>query len=156
VPVDAETNQIDTLGTHRAEPVSTELTAEPVTPEADGPETAEPEATAPEATETRDRLTPDQLCDYLARASFPTVLGRRGYQQDEVDAFLVTVAESVREGEPLKELVRRTRFSTVRLEDGYDPHQVDDFLAAVVDLDPHAVAEPPEVGRTGLIGKLFG
>jgi DivIVA domain-containing protein len=146
--VDAETSQIDTPGTHRAEPVTTEPTP--------APETTATEATATEATEPRDRLSPEQLCDYLARASFATVLGRRGYQQDEVDAFLVRVAESVREGEPLKELVRRTRFSTVRLEDGYDPHQVDEFLAAVVDLDPHAVADRPEVQRSGLIGKLFG
>ena len=91
----------------------------------------------------------------MERASFATTLGRRGYQQSEVDAFLVTVAETLRAGEPLADLVRRTQFTHVRLEDGYDHTQVDDFLAAVVDLDPNADARP-EVARSGLIGKLFG
>jgi DivIVA domain-containing protein len=103
-----------------------------------------------------DRVSPEQLCDYLARASFATTFGRRGYQQDDVDAFLLRLADSVREGEPLRDLVRRTRLATVRLEDGYDTGQVDGFLAAVVDLDPHGTAEPPVVGRSGLVGRLFG
>ena len=99
----------------------------------------------------------EQLCDYVARASFATTLGRRGYQQSEVDALLVKVTETLREGEPLVDLVRRTNLTQVRLEDGYDPGQVDVFLAAVVDLDPNAAAaRRPEVGRSGLITKLFG
>ncbi len=103
-----------------------------------------------------DRLSAEQLCDYVERASFATTLGRRGYQQSEVDAVLVKVAETLRAGEPLAELVRRTQLPTVRLENGYDPTQVDDFLAAVVDLDPHAEVARPEVGRTGMVARLFG
>lgn len=117
----------------------------------------------PEATEepvvdrpAEDRVSPEQLVGYVERASFATTLGRRGYHQGEVDAFLAKVAESIRAGEPLAELVRRTRFDTVRLEDGYDTTQVDDFLAAVADLDPHADAVRPEIGRSGLVTKLFG
>ena len=104
---------------------------------------------------TKDRLTAEQLVDYVRRASFASTLGRRGYQQGEVDAFLVKVAEAIGAGEPLADLVRRNRFGTVRLENGYDATQVDEFLAAVVDLDPHAVARP-EIARSGLVTKLFG
>jgi DivIVA domain-containing protein len=122
---------------------------------------------ATESTETTDptdhadpepeRLSVEQLCDYVGRASFATTLGRRGYQQGEVDALLVKVAETLRAGEPIADLVRRTHLTTVRLEDGYDPSQVDDFLAAVVNLDPHAqAAVRPDVGRSGLVTKLFG
>lgn len=103
-----------------------------------------------------DVLSPEQLADYLARASFATTIGRRGYQQGEVDAFLTRLTEAVAAGEPLADLVRRTKLSSVRLEDGYDTTQVDDFLAAVVDLDPHALGHKPEIGRTGLVAKLFG
>jgi DivIVA domain-containing protein len=110
---------------------------------------AEPDAQA-------DHVSAEQLCDYVERASFATTLGRRGYQQSEVDALLVKVAETIRAGEPLAELVRHTRLTHVRLEDGYDHTQVDDFLAAVVDLDPHPGAPPPEVERSGLIARLFG
>jgi len=106
--------------------------------------------------ENADAVTPDQLCDYLTRAAFAQTRGRRGHHQGEVDAFLVRLGEAVRAGEPLADLVRKVRFTPVRLEDGYDTAQVDDFLAAVVDLDPHAVAPRPEVGRSGLIAKLFG
>ena len=45
----------------------------------------------PEATDTEPqpaRLSAEQLCDYVERASFATTLGRRGYQQTEVDALL--------------------------------------------------------------------
>ena len=152
--MDGETNQIDTFTPDAVEPVV-------AAPPAGDPSTAEPVALEPvaeaaDAPAEGERLSAEQLCDYLARASFATVLGRRGYQQDEVDVFLAKLAASIREGEPLKDLVRRTRFTTVRLEDGYDPHQVDDFLAAVVDLDPNAAAERPEVARGGLISKLFG
>ena len=102
------------------------------------------------------QLSPEQLADYLSRAHFATTIGRRGYQQGEVDAFLTRLTEAVAIGEPLADLVRRTKITSVRLEDGYDTHQVDDFLAAVVDLDPHALAEKPEIGRSGLVSKLFG
>jgi DivIVA domain-containing protein len=112
-------------------------------------QTAEQQAAA-------DRVSAQQLVGFLQRASFATTLGRRGYQQGEVDAFLLKLAESVQAGEPLAELVRRTRFTTVRLEDGYDTSQVDDFLAAAVDLDPHADRVRPEVGRSERITKLFG
>ena len=129
----------------------------------DGDTTETTDPTEPtEATDTErpepqaERVSVEQLCDYVARASFATTLGRRGYQQSEVDALLVKVAETLREGEPLADLVRRTQLTTVRLEDGYDPTQVDDFLAAVVDLDPNAPPEKPEVGRHGLVAKLFG
>jgi len=160
--VDVEDNQFETAGAHRAEPVGEAtydadavevVPAEVVADDTDAPELAEPVA---QAAPSGDRLSAEQLCDYLSRASFPTVLGRRGYQQDEVDAFLVRLADSVRHEEPLRDLVRRTRFSTVRLEDGYDPHQVDEFLAAVVDLDPNAAAVEPEPVRNGLLSKLFG
>jgi DivIVA domain-containing protein len=123
-------------------------------------ETADPTQT-PEATDTEqpepqpERVSADQLCDYVERVSFATTLGRRGYQQGEVDALLVRVAEALRAGEPLADLVRNTHLTHVMLEDGYDHTQVDDFLAAVVDLDPHADARP-EVARGGLIAKLFG
>ena len=100
-------------------------------------------------------VSAEQLCDYVERANFATTLGRRGYQQGEVDALLVRVTETLRAGEPLADLVRNTHLTHVRLEDGYDHTQVDDFLAAVVDLDPHADARP-EVARGGLISKLFG
>jgi DivIVA domain-containing protein len=113
---------------------------------------------APEATPEQPdgQVTAEQLCGYVERASFVTKLGRRGYQQGEVDALLVKVAEALRAGEPLADLVRRTQLTPVRLEDGYDKAQVDDFLAAVVDLDPHADAARPEVARSGLVAKLFG
>jgi DivIVA domain-containing protein len=103
-----------------------------------------------------DRVSAQQLVDYVERASFATTLGRRGYQQGEMDAFLVKVVETIRAGEPIAELVRRAQFATVRLEDGYDTTQVDNFLAAVVDLDPHPSAGKPELQRSGLITKLFG
>ncbi len=109
-----------------------------------------------ETTEPEVRITPEQLRDYLAKASFGHTLGRKGYHQGEVDAFLVRLSEAVTEGEPLAELVRRHRFTHVRLEDGYETHQVDEFLAAVVDLDPNAVAARPEVARSGFLTKLFG
>ena len=109
----------------------------------------------PDAEPAHDRLSAEQLVDYVQRASFASTLGRRGYQQGEVDAFLVKVAEAIGAGEPLADLVRRNRFGTVRLENGYDATQVDEFLAAVVDLDPHAVARP-EIARSGLVTKLFG
>jgi DivIVA domain-containing protein len=116
------------------------------------PETAEPETAEPEA----DRVTPEQLCAYLSRATFGSTRGRRGYQQGEVDAFLTKLTEAVQAGQPLADLVRRQRFTPVRLEDGYEMSQVDDFLAAAVDLDPHATAAKPEVQRNGLVAKLFG
>ena len=103
-----------------------------------------------------EHVSAEQLCDYVARASFAKTLGRRGYQQSDVDALLVRVAEALRAGEPLADLVRHTHLSHVRLEDGYDHTQVDDFLAAVVDLDPHAETPRPEAGRSGLVGKIFG
>ena len=112
--------------------------------------------TGPSKDAGKDRLTAEQLLDYVRRASFATTLGRRGYQQSEVDAFLVRVADAIRAGEPLADLVRRTHFDTVRLEDGYDITQVDDFLAAAADLDPHAEMPRPEAGRSGLVTKLFG
>jgi DivIVA domain-containing protein len=112
----------------------------------------EPEPVA----ESAVRITPDQLRDYLSKASFGKTLGRKGYHQGEVDAFLVRLAEAVAEGEPLADLVRRHRFTHVRLEDGYEPSQVDDFLAAVVDLDPNATAVTPEISRSGLLTRLFG
>jgi DivIVA domain-containing protein len=115
-------------------------------------ETADAEHPEPQA----ERLSAEQLCDYVERASFATTLGRRGYQQAEVDALLGRVAETLRAGEPLADLVRHTHLTHVRLEDGYDHNQVDDFLAAVLDLDPHADAARPEVARGGLIAKLFG
>ncbi len=130
---------------------TSEATEPAVTPEA--PEATHAEHPEPQA----ERLTAEQLCDYVARASFATTLGRRGYQQPEVDALLVKVTETLREGEPVADLVRRTQLPTVRLEDGYETAQVDDFLAAVIDLDPNAeAAQRPEVGRSGLITKLFG
>jgi DivIVA domain-containing protein len=103
-----------------------------------------------------DRLSGLQLRGYVERASFATTLGRRGYQQGEVDALMVKIAETIRAAQPLADLVRRTQLTTVRLEDGYDAKQVDDFLAAVVDLDPHAEAARPEASRSGLLTKLFG
>jgi DivIVA domain-containing protein len=123
-------------------------------------ETADPTQTL-EATDTEhpepqpERVSAEQLCDYVERVSFATTLGRRGYQQSEVDALLVKVGETLRAGEPIADLIRHTHLTHVRLEDGYDHNQVDDFLAAVVDLDPHADARP-EVARGGLIAKLFG
>ncbi len=106
---------------------------------------------------TRSRSAPRQLCDYLARASFASTTGlRSGYLQGEVDAFLAHLVEAVRAGEPLRPLVRKARFTSVRAEEAYETGQVDDFLAAVVDLDPHAQAPRPEVGRSGLLTKLFG
>lgn len=104
-----------------------------------------------------ERVSADQLSDYLVRAHFATTLGRRGYRQAEVEAFLVQLAEAVRAGEPVADLVRRHRFSQVRLEDGYDESQVDEFLAAVADLDPLSEAPAaPEVRRGGLLTRLFG
>jgi DivIVA domain-containing protein len=122
-------------------------------------ETTEPTAAPSEpeqAPEPEVRITPEQLRDYLSKASFGQTLGRKGYHQGEVDAFLVRLSEAVAEGEPLADLVRRHRFTHVRLEDGYETSQVDDFLAAVVDLDPNATAAKPELRRSGLLTKLFG
>jgi DivIVA domain-containing protein len=133
---------------------SSELT-EPVETPVEPPVAADTEQPEPQPQPPAERLSVEQLCDYVARARFATTFGRRGYQQCEVDALLVNVAETLRAGEPLADLVRHTHLTHVRLEDGYDTSQVDDFLAAVVDLDPHADARP-EVARGGLIGKLFG
>jgi DivIVA domain-containing protein len=110
----------------------------------------------PEPAEPRDRITAEQLVGYLRRARFAGTRGRRGYHIGEVNTFLNRLAEVVQEGHPLAELVRKQRFTTVRLEHGYEPAQVDAFLAAVVDLDPHAGAPRPEVGRSGLLTRLFG
>jgi DivIVA domain-containing protein len=133
---------------------SCELT-EPVETPGEPPVAAATEQPEPQPKPPAERLSVEQLCDYVARARFATTFGRRGYQQSEVDALLVNVAETLRAGEPLADLVRHTHLTHVRLEDGYDTSQVDDFLAAVVDLDPHADARPA-VARGGLIGKLFG
>jgi DivIVA domain-containing protein len=133
---------------------SSELT-EPVETPVEPPVAADTEQPDPEPQPPAERLSVEQLCDYVARARFATTFGRRGYQQSEVDALLVNVAGTLRAGAPLADLVRHTHLTHVRLEDGYDTSQVDDFLAAVVDLDPHADARP-EVARGGLIGKLFG
>ncbi len=122
-------------------------------------ETTDPaDPTTPEATprQSDDRVTAEQLCGYVERVSFATTLGRRGYQQSDVDTLLVKLTEALRAGEPLADLVRRTQLTPVRLEDGYDKSQVDDFLTAVLDLDPHADLARPEVARSGLIAKLFG
>jgi DivIVA domain-containing protein len=102
-----------------------------------------------------DRVTPEQLIGYLRKAHFDGTRGRRGYQQGEVNAFLLRLAEAVAEGEPLAALVRRQRFTQVRLEHGYEIREVDEFLAAVVDLDPHAHARP-SLRRSSLVTKLFG
>jgi DivIVA domain-containing protein len=133
---------------------SSELT-EPVETPVEPPVAADTEQPEPQPQPPAERLSVEQLCDYVARARFATTFGRRGYQQSEVDGLLVNVAEALRAGEPLADLARHTHLTHVRLEDGYDTSQVDDFLAAVVDLDPHADARP-EVARGGLIGKLFG
>jgi DivIVA domain-containing protein len=115
------------------------------------------EAAEVEPAEPRtDLVSAEQLCDYVERASFARTLGRKGYQQAEVDALLQRVAEALRAGEPVADLVRRTHFTQVRLEDGYDHTQVDDFLNAVVALDPHADRERPEPGRRGLVARIFG
>jgi DivIVA domain-containing protein len=124
-----------------------------VTVEGDPTETPEP--TDPPDTQV-EHVSAEQLCGYVERANFAKTLGRRGYQQSEVDALLLRMAEALVAGAPLADLVRHTHLSHVRLEDGYDHTQVDDFLAAVVDLDPHATTPRPEKGRGGLVGKLFG
>ena len=116
------------------------------------PETADAEHPEPQPV----RLSAERLCDYVQRASFATHLGRRGYQQAEVDALLGRIVGSLRAGEPLADLVRQTHLTHVLLEDGYDHSQVDHFLAAVLDLDPHADPARPEVARGGLLAKLFG
>ncbi len=150
---------VDGDTTETGEPTETgDTTDQTGTPEATDTEQpeAQPEPEPDAQAEAQpERVSAEQLCDYVERASFATTLGRRGYQQSEVDALLVGVAETLRAGEPVADLVRRTHLTHVRLEDGYDHSQVDDFLAAVVDLDPHADARP-EVARSGLIGKLFG
>jgi DivIVA domain-containing protein len=106
--------------------------------------------------DAKSGVSAEQLCDYVERAAFAKTLGRRGYHQSEVDALLVKVAETLRAGQPLADLVRHTHLTHVRLEDGYDHGQVDDFLEAVVDLDPHAGTPRPEAGRSALVAKLFG
>ena len=103
-----------------------------------------------------DAINAEQLISYLRKAHFEGTRGRRGHHIGEVNAFLNLLVEAVQEGEPLADLVRRQKFTTVRLEHGYDIGQVDAFLAAAVDLDPHARAARPSVGRSGLITKLFG
>jgi DivIVA domain-containing protein len=120
---------------------------EPTTPEVTEPEPRDPPA---------ERLSALQLRGYVERASFATTLGRRGYQQGEVDALMVKISETIRAAQPLADLVRRSQLTAVRLEDGYDAKQVDDFLAAVVDLDPHAEPVRPAAARSGLVTKLFG
>ena len=122
-----------------------------MTPEA--PEAPDAEHPEPQA----ERLTAEQLCDYVARASFATTLGRRGYQQTEVDALLVKVTETLREGEPVATWSAGRTSPRSGSRTATRPRQVDDFLAAVIDLDPNAeAAHRPEVGRSGLITKLFG
>jgi len=118
-------------------------------------EVTDAEHPEPQPARQAEGVSAEKLCDYVERANFATTLGRRGYQQGEVDALLVRVTEALRAGVPLADLVRNTHLTHVMLEDGYDHTQVDDFLAAVVDLDPHADARP-EAARGGLISKLFG
>ena len=112
-----------------------------------------------ETTEQRpasEAVTAEQLVGYLRHAHFEGTRGRRGHHIGEVNAFLNRLVEAVEAGEPLADLVRRQRFTTVRLEHGYDMAQVDAFLAAAVDVDPHARAALPQVGRSALVTKLFG
>ena len=93
----------------------------------------------------------------MERASFATTLGRRGYQQGEVDALLVKVAETLRAGEPLADLVRRTQLTPVRLEDGYDQDAGRRLPRGRGRPRPARRRGPtPEVARSGLIAKLFG
>ena len=107
------------------------------------------------STPAPDRITPEQLVDYLRKAHFDSTRGRRGYHQGEVNAFLLRLVEAVKESQPLADLVRRQKLTQVRLEHGYEIREVNDFLAAVVDLDPHAHARP-SVRRSTLVTRLFG
>ena len=102
-------------------------------------------------------MSVEQLCDYVARASFATTLGRRGYQQSEVDALLVKVAETLREGEPLADLVRRTQLThgpaggRLRPDAGRRLPRGRGRPGS-----ERRAAEKPEIGRHGLVAKLFG
>lgn len=80
-------------------------------------------------------MTPEDVRNVLFDRSPP---GRRGYDEDQVDAFLDLVEQALAGGRPLTtDAVRAVAFGKAGLfRRGYDERQVDAFLDRVAaDLD---------------------
>lgn len=74
-------------------------------------------------------------------------IGKRGYNEDEVDAFLDRVVATLRRttDAPLTpEDVRDAKFSTVLLRPGYAIGEVDEFLAELAEVIAKRVPQPVE------------
>jgi DivIVA domain-containing protein len=85
-------------------------------------------------------------------ARFQATKFREGYDQDEIDAFLVRAADALEArayGRPWTHLLTKdgvlsAKFQATKFREGYDQDQVDDFLDRVaVSLVPDGVAVPP-------------
>jgi DivIVA domain-containing protein len=69
------------------------------------------------------------MFDRIRNATFRTTRLRPGYDEDEVDAFLDYILETLRRGQrPYKLQVRCVEFSTTRLRPGYEMEDVDNLL----------------------------
>jgi DivIVA domain-containing protein len=72
------------------------------------------------------------MIDRIRSATFRTTRLRPGYDEDEVDAFLDYVLETLRRGQRLPRMqVRSVEFSTTRLRTGYEMEDVDKLLIEI-------------------------
>lgn len=69
------------------------------------------------------------MFERIRTASFGATRLRQGYDEDEVDAFLDYILETLRRGRrPPRMQVRCVEFSTTRLRPGYEMRDVDELL----------------------------
>ncbi len=69
------------------------------------------------------------MMERIRTASFRATRLRQGYDEDEVDAFLDYILETLRRGQrPPRMQVRCVEFSTTRLRPGYEMEDVDTLL----------------------------
>lgn len=74
-------------------------------------------------------------------------IGTRGYDEDEVDAFLDRAEKDLEAGLPLVELVRAARFSKPPLgKRGYNEAEVEAFLDRLAGDDPRTATGPASTG----------